>query len=99
MKARQLVESASLGPEALKVAYQAFDDAWASIAANYGTDALAIEAARLKLANAILSLIDETTRDPVALKNAALEKIALSYRPGSRANPAAAEPMRKKGEG
>ena len=87
MKARQLVESASLGPETLKVAYQAFDEAWAAIAGNYGNDPLAIEAARLKLANAILSLIEETTRDPVALKNAALEKIALNQRPGSRANP------------
>ena len=66
MKARKLVESASLGPQALNVAFQAFDDAWTEIAGNYGSDPLAIEAARLKLANAILSVIDDNSRDPVA---------------------------------
>jgi hypothetical protein len=98
MKARQVVENASLGPDTLKVAYQAFDDAWASIADNYGNDPLAIEAARLKLANTILSLIDDTTRDPAALKRAALEKMALNYPAGSRANPAD-PPKRQKREG
>ncbi len=80
MKARKLVESASLGPQALNVAFQAFDAGWAEIAGNYGSDPLAIEAARLKLANAILSVIDDNSRDPVALMNAALQVVAQDYR-------------------
>ena len=64
MKARQLVAGASLGPEALKVAYAAFDQAWETIAANFGNDNDAAEAARLKLANAILAVMREDSRDP-----------------------------------
>jgi hypothetical protein len=46
MKARILIESASLGPDDMKTAFQAFDGAWALIAARY-TSPNAIEAARL----------------------------------------------------
>ncbi len=55
MKAKHLIESASYGPEALKIVWRAFDEAWASIAGNFGNDPAAIEAARLKLAKIILS--------------------------------------------
>jgi hypothetical protein len=37
MKARQLIDCASYGPEELKVIEQAFDDAWAAIEGNFGT--------------------------------------------------------------
>lgn len=84
MKARKLVESASLGPQALNVAFEAFDEGWKEIAANYGSDPLAIEAARLKLANAILAIIDDNSRDATALKNAALQVVALDYRLNAR---------------
>lgn len=76
MKARKLVANASLGPEALKVAYQAFDEAWAAIAGNFGSDPIAIEAARLNLANAILSLVAETSGDIDALRDGALRRMA-----------------------
>jgi hypothetical protein len=46
MKARVLIESASLGPDDLKTACQAFDNAWAKIAARYKS-AHATEAARM----------------------------------------------------
>jgi len=59
MKARKLIGGASLGPEALKVIGQAFDEAWADIAANFGNDPREIEAARLRLANTVLSLVNE----------------------------------------
>src|SRR5580693_6875864 len=49
MKARVLIESASLGPAELKAAYKAFDDAWATIADRY-EGPHAIEAARMQLA-------------------------------------------------
>jgi hypothetical protein len=84
MKARQLVAGASLGPEALKVAYEAFDQAWDAIAANFGSDKDGIEAGRLKLANAILAVMREDSRDPVQIKNAALQMVAMNGRVGAQ---------------
>src|SRR5205085_12119197 len=37
MKARELINSASYGPETLKIVFQSFDSAWGSIAHNFGT--------------------------------------------------------------
>ena len=59
MKARVLIESASLGPDDLKTACQAFDNAWTKIAARYKS-AHATEAARMRLASLILSLVADT---------------------------------------
>jgi hypothetical protein len=59
MKARVLIESASLGPDHLKTVYQAFDGAWTQIAARY-TNPHAVEAARMQLATLILSLVADT---------------------------------------
>jgi hypothetical protein len=59
MKARVLIESASLGPDDLRIAFQAFDGAWGQIAARY-TRPDAIEAARMRLATVILSLMPDT---------------------------------------
>jgi len=81
MRARQLIERASFGPDALKVMGEAFDVAWAEIAGNFGNDPLVIEAARMKLANAILSNASEDSRDVDALKQAALQALARSSRP------------------
>jgi len=72
MKARNLIGNASYAPEHLKVLFTAFDQAWESIAVDVGTNPVAVEAARLKLANIILSLGDEG-KDPEWLKNAALQ--------------------------
>jgi hypothetical protein len=44
MKARQLIDGASYGPDALKVIVKAFDEAWVMIAGNY--DSASVEAAR-----------------------------------------------------
>ena len=54
MKARNLVQNASYSPDQLKVIGKAFDDAWALIAPTISQRPEAVEAARLKLANAIL---------------------------------------------
>jgi hypothetical protein len=56
---------------------QAFDQAWSVIAGNIRQDAS--EAARLRLANALLSVATEDSRDVEALKGRALEAMALSY--------------------
>jgi hypothetical protein len=83
MKARHLIGSACFGPEALKVITQAFDDAWNSIAADFGNNPLAIEAARLKLANIILAIAQNEGGDPEQLKRAALMLMAKDARTGA----------------
>jgi len=80
MKAKQLIDGASYGPDALSAVGKAFDAAWAEIAGNFGNDRGEIEAARLSLARAMLSIADEDSRDVDVLKTAALERMALDYR-------------------
>ena len=80
MKARQLIDSASYGPEALAAMDQAFDEAWRSIEGNFGSDPRDIEKARCRLATALLSVADEDSRDVEALKRGALEAMALACR-------------------
>jgi hypothetical protein len=80
MKARELIDGAAFGPDALKVVCQAFDDAWRDIEGNFGNDPHDIEVARLKLAKAVLSIADEDSRDVEVLKNGALQVLALDYR-------------------
>ena len=81
MKARQLVDGACYGPEALKAITQAFDAAWEEIARNFGDDPQDIEKGRLRLAHALLSVAAEDSRDVAALKTGALEAMALNYLP------------------
>jgi hypothetical protein len=68
MKARQLIGGASYGPDALKVICRAFDDAWNEIAPSVTSRPRGIEAARLNLANIVLSLAKQDSRDPEPLK-------------------------------
>src|SRR5262245_14023715 len=79
-KARELIRGASFGPEALHVMFQAFDATWAEIAGNFGDNPLAIEAARLKLANTLLSIANEGSRDAEQLKRKAMQAMALRHR-------------------
>jgi hypothetical protein len=76
-KARQLIGSASFGPEVLKVLFSAFDDAWAHLAPTHSANPLVIEATRLKLANVILSLAQPDSKDADQIKNAALRIMAI----------------------
>ena len=46
MKARKLLENATLGPADLRIVSQAFDQAWEQIKGRYQTNALVVEAAR-----------------------------------------------------
>jgi hypothetical protein len=80
MRANQSVEGGSYGPEALEIIYQAFDEAWNSVAGNFGNDPEAIEAARLKLANIILSFPPDNIRSADQIKNSSLQIMALPYR-------------------
>jgi hypothetical protein len=80
MKTHRRIDGASFGPDALKAMGQAFDAAWESVRENFGNDPLIIEAARLALANALLSVANDGSRDVGVLAKAALEVMALSYR-------------------
>jgi hypothetical protein len=80
MRAHQLIDGASFGPDTLKAIGQAFDQAWAQIAGNFGDDPSDIESARLRLANAMLSVVSEDSHDVAILVRAALEEMALGYR-------------------
>jgi hypothetical protein len=80
MRPRRLIDGASFGPDAMKAIGEAFDAAWAEIANNFGNMPVVIEAARLKLADALLSIASEDSRDANVLKKAALQRLALDYR-------------------
>ena len=79
MKARNLLDGAASAyqPKALKAIGQAFDEAWLTIAGNFSSEAT--EAARIRLANAILSVAQGDSLDVAALKRGGLEAMALSY--------------------
>jgi hypothetical protein len=80
MRARQLIDGASFGPEAVHAIGQAFDAAWMEIANNFGGDPVEIDNARLALATALLSVAGEDSRDVEVLRRAALQRLALDYR-------------------
>jgi hypothetical protein len=84
MKARKFLEGASYDPETLKAIGQAFDQAWASIAGHYRN--LEIERARLRLANSMLAIAPLYGHDVEALKDAALQHMALNYRDNADPN-------------
>jgi hypothetical protein len=75
-KARQLIGAAAYDPATLKILGDAFDEAWESIAGNYNSP-LAAEAARLKLANIVLSLAAEGERDWERLKDRAIRSMIV----------------------
>ena len=79
MKARRMVDGAAYAPETVKAMGEAFDQAWAQIAGNF-TQPSQIETARMKLAEALLSIATEGATDIEALKNGALEAMAQDYR-------------------
>jgi hypothetical protein len=67
-------------PDALKAIGEAFDAAWAAISSNFGNDPADAENARLRLAEALLAIADEDSRDVEVLKRAALQRMALDYK-------------------
>ena len=78
MRARKMLVDAAFGPDALKIITQAFDEAWTSIADQYKS-AEQIEAARVQLANATLSVASDGSRDVEVLKHAALQVMRGDY--------------------
>jgi hypothetical protein len=79
MKAREVIENATYGPTTIRIMGQAFDGAWAEVAGTFGSDPAASDAARLNLANAVLSVTTEDSRDVMTLKQKALVALAFVY--------------------
>ena len=75
MKARKLLENATLGPADLKIVSQAFDQAWEQIKGRYQTNALVVEAARIRLANAVLAGYRDGLLDSDLIKVRALNDL------------------------
>jgi len=74
----RLIDTASLGPEALKMIGEAFEAAWAEIARKFSGHPAQVEAARLRLATALLSVASEGGRDVEALKRDALLRMTFN---------------------
>ena len=80
MRVAKILAGCTYGPETLKVIGKAFDDAWANIADHFAGDARRADAARERLAHAILIAASEDSRESEPIKNLALQIMALSYR-------------------
>jgi hypothetical protein len=80
VKAPELIRSASYGPDTLNVLFKAFDDAWNEIRPSVSDDAMAVEAARLRLANILLSLAREDSRDFELLRDETLRTYRLMHK-------------------
>jgi hypothetical protein len=78
-RAEKLMNGISFGPEALKAIAAAFDAAWGDIADHFRSEPAAKEAARQRLATALLSIASEDSRSVEVLKRAALQRFALDY--------------------
>ena len=75
MKARKLLENATLGPDEVKAVGKAFDDAWEQIKSHYQSNPQSIEVARLRLANAVLAAYREGLVDVDLIKARALDRL------------------------
>ena len=80
MRAAKVLAGCAYGPETLKVIGRAFDGAWADIANHFAGDRDRADAARERLAHAVLIAAAEDSRDHQQIKNTALQIMALSYR-------------------
>jgi hypothetical protein len=79
MKARALISAASYGPETLKIIFQAFDAAWTEVAHHFEGHPAQVDAARERLAHAVLAVADDHSKDMHELKKRALQVLAMSY--------------------
>jgi hypothetical protein len=73
---RQLIENASLDPEASKAITDAFDATWREIAGNFSTHPITVGVVRRRLAEALLLIATDNKRDVDTLKRRALEMMA-----------------------
>lgn len=80
MKARQLIGGAAYPPDALRVIYEAFDDAWGEVGPSMGTEPSEVEKARLSLATIVLSLAKTGAIEREKLRIAAVNAFRFKHR-------------------
>lgn len=80
MKAILRLRAASYDPETIQAMVRAFDAVWAAVHFHFYESPDTYEAARLRLANAILRAAADGNRDVAQLKTAGLASIAARYR-------------------
>ena len=73
-----IIAKSSLTTELLGTLYEAYDNVWAEVAHEIGTDPTAIDAARQKLAHIILSLPRVSLVDKDLLEISALAMMRMS---------------------
>jgi hypothetical protein len=78
------IGGAVFGPVAVEAMGQAFDEVWAEIAGNFGASLVEVEAARLRLAEAVLSVATGGSTDVAVLKCAALRWMLMDCGAGLR---------------
>jgi len=77
MRAQRIIEGAAFGPEVLKVLWQAFDEAWASIADKFAPEEQ--ELAREALAQAMMSATRNDTSNVAMLRDAGIRAMHIKY--------------------
>jgi len=74
------IQLCSFGPDALKAMSRAFDQTWTEIASYFAGDPVVRDGARIALANAILSVASDDSRDVEVLKEAVLQALARNHK-------------------
>lgn len=80
MKAGALIDGAPFGSDTVKIMGEALDLTWVRIAPIFGKVPHEVDAARLKLAEAILAVITEGDTDVEDLKDRAIQAMAKKLR-------------------
>jgi hypothetical protein len=80
MQSRQIVRATSFGPDALKLIFKAFDEAWSEIAPKMGSDPNAVEAARMTLASIVLAFASAGTITADGLRTVSVAAFCAKYR-------------------
>jgi len=77
MSACRIIEGAAFGPAVLKIAMQAFDEAWSSIAEKFSPDEH--DVARQALAESIIASTREDSADVPRLRDAGVRAMHVKY--------------------
>ena len=77
MRAKRILEGAAYGPEVLKIAHQAFDEAWVSVFHIF-TQA-EHESVREELAQAVIALLRDDSSDVERIRDEAVRSLRRKY--------------------
>ena len=80
MRARQLISSAGFPPHHLTTILEGFEDAWAEIGPDAGPDPIVVEAARLSLADVVVSIARAGLIDRGKINAAAVAAFRARFR-------------------